>query len=221
VIRRILCVVLLGVSTAACDEDALRLAREARGVLVTYEKELGRKIAAEQRAYDRQSQVMAVAHREQLASGLEQERIERARTLSLDLVENQTRVTRWREPLRAYAAADYGVQRELLLQDLGSEMNFVARIQALEIDKQKIRAVATALDALSEKISFTDQVKAFAEFAQEVKTDFEKQVCDSLARQLEEASASVKAAAGNEPELKKAKAAEAAVNALLQEKTCQ
>jgi hypothetical protein len=216
-----LCIVLLAPLTAACDEDALRLAREARGVLATYEKELGRKIAAEQRAYERQSQVMSVAHREQLASGLEQERIERARTLSLDLVENQTRVTRWREPLRAYAAADYGVQRELLLQDLGSEMGFVSRIQALEIDKQKVRAVGTALDALSEKISFTDQVKAFAEFAEDVKTGFEKQVCDSLAAQLQEASAAAKAAAGNEPELKKATAAEAAVKALRQEKACQ
>jgi hypothetical protein len=147
--------------------------------------------------------------------------MERARTLSLDLVENDTRVTRWREPLRAYANADYLVQRELFMQDLGSEMGFVARIQALQIDKQKIRALVTALGALSEKISFTDQVKAFAAFAEEVKTDFDKQVCDSLAAQLKEATAAVKAAAGNEAELKKAAASETAIKALRQEKGCQ
>jgi hypothetical protein len=220
VIRRILCVALLAVSTTACDEDALRLAKEARDVLVTYEKELARKIAAEQRAYAAQSQVMAVAHREQLASNLEQERMERARTLSLDLVENQLRVTRWREPLRAYANADYRVQRELLLADLGSEMGFVARIQALQIDKQKVRALVTALGALSEKIKFTDQVKAFAEFAEATKTDFEKQVCDSLAEQLKEANTAVKTNAGNPAELKKATAAKAAIEALRQEKSC-
>lgn len=219
--RRVLTVVLLAIWSAGCDEDALRLAREAREVLLTYEKELGRKLAAEQRAYGEQSQVMALAHREQLASNLEQERTERARTLALDFVESDARVTRWREPLRAYANADYAVQRALLEQDLGSEMGWVARIQALQVDKQKIRALATALGALSEKASFTDQVQAFAEFADQAKTDFDAQVCTSLAAQAKDAAAAVTAAAGNESALRKAKAQAEAIVALRKDKGCQ
>lgn len=219
--RRALTVVLLAVWSAGCDEDALRLAREAREVLLTYEKELGRKLVAEQRAYGEQSQVMAQAHREQLASSLEQERMERARTLALDFVESNVRVTRWREPLRAYANSDYTIQRALLLQDLGSEMGWVARIQALQVDKQKIRALATALGALSEKASFTDQVRAFAEFAEQVKTDFDTQVCTSLAMQAKEAATALKAAAGNDAALRKAKTQEEAIAALRKEKGCE
>lgn len=219
--RRILTVVLLAVWSAGCDEDALRLAREAREVLLTYEKALGRKLAAEQRAYGEQSQVMAMAHREQLHSNLEQERMERARTLALDFVESNVRVTRWRAPLRAYANADYAVQRALLVQDLGSEMGWIARIQALQVDKQKICALATALGALSEKASFTDQVKAFAEFAEQVKTDFDAQVCSSLAAQATEAAAAVTAAAGDDAAVRKARAQAEAVAALRKDKGCQ
>src|SRR5947207_2634683 len=109
--------IALAVLLAGCDANALKMAKDAGAVLDRYQKELDRKLAAEQKAYQRQALIEAEANREQAFSNLEQERVERARGYAADLVENQKRVSKWREQLRDYALVDFTVQRDFLLEN--------------------------------------------------------------------------------------------------------
>lgn len=219
--RRGLPILVLALACTACDEDALRMAREARQILSSYERELEKRIGLETTAYTRQAQVMAQAHREQLLSNLEQERLERARTVALDLIENRRPVTRWREPLRDYAKADYTVQRELLLHGLEGDGQMFARLQALQVDKQKIAALGRALEALTEKTSTVDQLRQLATFASDTKTAFDLRACEALAAQLKEAQAAVAAAGTNAADKKRAEASVAAVTKVRADKGCK
>ncbi len=143
-------------------------------------------------------------------SNLEQERIERSRALALDLIEGKQDVGRWREPIREYAKADYAIQRDILLADMNSQFQFLEKIQALAVDKQKIAALSKALDLLSEKPAMADQLKDLADFAKEAKNDFDKAVCDGLAAQIKYKKTQV-ASASTDVDKKKA---QTALNAL-------
>ena len=201
---------LIALGLTGCDENALRMAKAAHNVLNAYEQELEHKLASEQKAYTQQSQIEAEAGREQMYSNLEQERIERSRALALDLIEGKQDVGRWREPIREYAKAEYAIQRDILLADLNSQFQFLEKIQALAVDKQKIAALSKTLDLLSEKPAMADQLKDLADFAKEAKNDFDKAVCDGLAAQIKDKKTQV-ATASTDVDKKKA---QTALNAL-------
>jgi hypothetical protein len=210
---------VLALALAGCDENALRMAGEARNVLGAYERELERKLASEQKAYTQQVQIEAQAVREQTYASLEQERIERARTLALDLIGGRD-VTRWRDPIRDYAKADFAIQREALLADMNAQSQFLEKIQALAVDKQKVAALAKAFAALSEKPGLADQLKGLADFAKESKDDFDKAVCDGLAAQVKEKQAQVDNPATSPENKKKAQTALDALKETQKTKEC-
>jgi len=197
---------LIALGLTGCDENALRIAKEAHNVLSAYEQELEHKLASEQKAYTQQAQIEAEAGREQMYSNLEQERIERSRTLALDLIEGKQDVGRWREPIREYAKADYAIQRDILLADMNSQFQFLEKIQALAVDKQKIAALSKAFDLLSEKPALADQLKDLTNFAKEAKDDFDKAVCNGLAAQIKDKEMQV-ANASTDADKKKAQTA--------------
>lgn len=182
---------------AGCDENALRMAKEAHGILNSYELQLERKLDSEQKAYTQQAQIEAEAAREQMYSNLDQERIERSRSLALDIIEGKQDLGRWREPIRDYAKVDYAIQRDILLADMNSQSQFLEKIQALAIDKQKITALSKAFDLLSAKPSLANQLKDLTDFAKESKNDFDKAVCGGLAAQVKDKETQVANAATN------------------------
>ena len=203
---RLLIISLTALVFTGCDENALRMAKEARNVLNAYERELEHKLASEQQAYTRQAQIEAEAAREQTYSNLEQERIERSRSLALDLMDGTLAVSRWREPIREYAKADFAIQRDMLLAGMDSESRYLEKIQALSIDKQKIAALSHVFGTLAEKPALADQLKGLSDFAKETKTDFDKAVCDGLAAQIKDKEAEVESAT-TDPDRKKAQTA--------------
>ena len=209
------CLLLTG-----CDERALQMAKDARALLDSYEKELGKKLAAEQTAYQLQAQVEARAQREQAFANLEQERIERSRAMSLDFLDGKRAVARWQEPVRDYARKDYEIQRGFLLEDMNGQMQFLARIQTLEVDKQKISALKQAFGALAEKPSLTAQAEQLASFAKETSSEFETQLCSNLTLQLKEKTAEI-ASLTAEADKKRATVALNALKSMKSAKGCQ
>ncbi len=189
-----------------CDERALQMAKEARSILDSYEKELERKLFAEQTAYRRQAQIESDAQRQQAGANLEQERIERSRTMALDFLEGKRNVSRWQEPVREYARKDYEIQRGFLLEEMNGQMQFLARVQALEVDKQKIAALKKAFGALAEKPTLVAQAQELAEFAKETDTEFDKQLCVLVSQHIKEKSAEI-AGLSSEADKKKAQVA--------------
>ncbi len=212
-------ILLFSLAFAACDETALRMARETRDVLDAYERQLRLKVASETKAYLRQAQIEAEAAREQGYSNLEQERIERARGLALDVLDGRKDPRRWRDAVRDYARADYVVQRDLLLAGIDAESRFLEKIQALQIEKEKIAALREAFDALASKPGLTEQLKGLTEFAQQTTDDFHKRVCDSLTGQITAKEAGVKSASTDAAK-KEAQTALDALNDLQKEKAC-
>jgi hypothetical protein len=210
---------IIALGLTACDENALRMAADAKDILSAYEKELEHKLASEQAAYTRQGQIEAEAAREQTFSQLEQERIERARVLALDFIDGVRDVSRWRDPIREYAGVDYRIQRQILLAGMDNDTHYLERIQALTIDKQKIAALSQAFGALAQKPDIVAQAKGLADFAKETKSDFDKAVCDGLAAQVKEKESEVKAAKGD-AEKKKAQAALDALKDTQHTKNC-
>ena len=209
------CLLLTG-----CDERALQMAKDARALLDSYEKELAKKLAAEQNAYRLQAQVEARAQREQAFANLEQERIERSRAMALDFLDGKRAVARWQEPVRDYARKDYEIQRGFLLEDMNGQMQFLARIQTLEVDKQKISALKQAFGALAEKPSLTAQAEQLASFAKETSSEFETQLCSNLTLQLKEKTAEI-ASLTAEADKKKATVALNALKSMKSAKGCQ
>jgi len=218
----------LAASQTSCDEDARRLAKEAARVLGNYQAELQKKLDAEETAYRRQAQIESQAQRDQAFAMLEQERIERSRSMALDYLETSKSPARWREPLRDYAKADYGVQRQLLLEELDTDSRYLEKIQALEVDKQKIAALKRAFEALAAQPEAVKTAAGLAQAGNETITQFDRMVCAGLAAQIqsktaEAAAASKKAdvlaAAGGEAAAAaqaEAKQAKAAVESLKQ-----
>ena len=217
---KLLALFLGSILLTGCDEKALQMAKEARVLLDSYEKELEKKLDAEQAAYRRQAQIQASAQREQAFANLEQERIERSRAMALDFLEGKRNTTRWREPVREYARRDYEIQREFLLEDMDGQMKFLARIQSLELDKQQISALKKAFGALAGKPTLTEQAQQLVSFAKDTNSEFTTQLCDKLAEQVNEKTAEA-AALTSEQDKKKAQVALDALNAMRTSKGCK
>jgi hypothetical protein len=196
------------------------MAKDARALLNSYETELVKKLVAEQTAYQLQAQVEARARREQAFANLEQERIERSRAMALDFLDGKRGVARWQEPVRDYARKDYEIQRGFLLEDMNGQMQFLARIQTLEVDKQKISALKQAFGALAEKPTLTEQAEQLASFAKDTSSEFDKQLCANLASQLKEKTAEI-ASLTIEADKNKANVALNALKAMKSSKGCQ
>jgi hypothetical protein len=185
-----LCVALTG-----CDENARRMAKEASEILHTYEKQLDAKLHAELTAYQKQAQIEAEASRRQAFENLEQERVERSRSIAADLVEKQMRASKWRQALRDYAIVDFSVQREFLLGNLNSESRYLERILELQLDKQKVAALTKAFEALTQETKLTGQAKDLATFGSDAKNQFDKNVCAGLKSELDVQNKALAAAA--------------------------
>jgi hypothetical protein len=176
--------VVVALGSAGCDEKALQMARDARTILEAYEKELELTGAAEERAHQEQARIQEQAEREQVLASLEQERVERSRALALDFLEGESTVARWQEPLRDYTRIDYEIHRGLLLRELDSQLQFLERIQALEVSRQQVAALKKAFGALAEAPKLQDQLAGLGRYAQETRGEFDKKVCASLAEQI-------------------------------------
>jgi hypothetical protein len=217
---RLLIVPLIALTFTACDEKALQMAKDVGKVLSAYQAQLERRIAAEQSAYTQQAQIEAEATREQALSNLEQERLERSRGLALDILSGKQDVARWREPIRDYAKVDYSIQHDFLLADMDAQSQFVQRIQALTLDKQKIAALSKAFGALAEKPGLFDQLKGLGDFAKETSDDFEKAVCGGLAGQVSEKTKLADSTGIGADDKKKAQTAVAALQDTEKTKCC-
>jgi hypothetical protein len=196
------------------------MAKDVGKVLNAYQAQLERRIAAEQSAYTEQAQIEAEAAREQALSNLEQERLERSRGLALDILSGKQEVARWREPVRDYSKVDYSIQRDFLVADLDARSQFVQKIQALTVDKQKIAALGKGFGALAEKPGLFDQLKGLGDVAKETSDDFEKAVCDGLAAEIVEKTKLVNSAGIGAEDKTKAQTAVAALQDIQKSKGC-
>ena len=176
-----LCVLLAPV-LSACDEDARQFALRTAEILRQRSAELTRKIAAEKKAYQDVSSIANESHRALIESSLNNERTARSIALAADYDEGRKPPSRWQTDLVEYAQIDYRLNRDLLAADMGAGAEFMQKLQALEIEQAKIDALAKLLAALAEKPSLAEDLDAITAFAEDTKAEFDKKVCEALAK---------------------------------------
>src|SRR4051794_10711696 len=162
---------------SGCDSDARRLAKEAHSALSEYRKELDRQSDIERRAYRAQSGVEAEAARDQAFSELDQEKIERARSLAADAIEGRWSTSKWRSALREYAEADIKVRRDLLAGESERQVALTSRLAALQLSKDRIDALSKALKDLSENPKLFEEAKSAGDFTKSVMNELDKKAC--------------------------------------------
>lgn len=165
-----------------CDEKAQEFALRTAEILKQRSAELTRKIAAERKAYEQVSTIAAETHRDLIESSLNNERSARTIALAADYDEGRKPPSRWQSELADYAQIEYRLNRDLLAADMNAKGEFMSRLQALEIEQAKVDALAKLLAALAKKPSLADDITAIAAFGEDAKEEFDKKVCEALAK---------------------------------------
>jgi hypothetical protein len=168
--------------SSGCDKKALEFAVKTALLLDQRSEQLSKKIAGETRAYNSAAAVAAESHRDLVDSSLRNERNSRSIALAADYDEGRKPVSRWQSDLAEYGQIDHIRTRELLSADIDAGSLFLQKLQALKIEQDKVEALAKLLSALAEKPTLVQDIAALGTFAAETQTDFDKKVCDALAK---------------------------------------
>jgi hypothetical protein len=173
---------LLAPLVSACDEEAQQFALRTAEILQQRSAEVSRKIAAERKAYQDVSSIAAETQRDLIESSLNNERTARSIALAADYDEGRKPLSRWQTELAEYGQIDYRLNRDLLAADMGASGEFMTKLQALEIEQAKIDALAKLLAALAKKPSLASDLQDIGDFADDFKDEFDKKVCEALAK---------------------------------------
>jgi len=178
----ILLCVLLAPLTSGCDEKAQEFARRTAEILQMRSGELSKKIAAETKAYQDVAAIAAETQRDLIDSALGNERSARSIALAADYDEGRKPPSRWQTDLAEYALMDYRLNRDLLSADVNAGGEFQQKLQALEIEQARIDALAKLLAALAKKPTLAEDIEAIGSFAEDTKKEFDKKICEALAK---------------------------------------
>lgn len=169
-----------------CDEKAQEYAKKLGQVLNSYQAQVNRKINAEQEAYKSLTTFYAHAQDEDLFLNLALERNKRAREMAEGYISGQNAPTtsEIRASLKNYASYDFEQTRVLLENEAEASTRFLANLESLELEGQKVESLSKALEELSKPKKPLKQLKEFVSFATQVDKEMQKLACDDLAKQI-------------------------------------
>jgi hypothetical protein len=178
---------------ASCDQKARDFAKNAKVMLDEYSARIDRQIQAESQYYQRDA-VLEVKHQhENLVNSAKADRAERRSELAAALSEGSKSELRVRGYLGEYAQSEYNSRRDAYTGEVDATRQYLAKLQTLQAEKDRIEALGKLLDGLSKKLSVADEVGAIKQTVGDTKTDFDKLICDNIATRL-------KTATGNDKE---------------------
>src|SRR5260370_30518477 len=80
-------------------------------------------------------------------------------------------------------------RRAVCTGEMASSRKYLANLQTLQADKDRIQALGKLLDGLSsKKLNLTAEIGAATQAVSDTKTDFDKLICDDIAARLKTAS---------------------------------
>jgi hypothetical protein len=188
--RRSTIVVLLFLvlTLTSCDQTARDFAKNVKAMLDEYGARIDRQIRTESQYYQRAA-VLEVKHQhENLLNSMKADRAERGSELAAELNEGSKSALRIRGYLREYAQSEYTSRRDAYAGEVDATRQYLAKLQVLQADKDRIGALGKLLDGLSKKLSLTDEVSAIKQAVGDTKTDFDKLICDDIATKLKAAT---------------------------------
>ena len=185
--RLIILALITGVlSLSGCDnEDARKYANELAGVLKTYEVEVNKKIAAEQKSYKELAANYAYAREVEVLTNLGNERLKRSETVAEELLADEKLTTADIHSLVAdYAHLEFESTRKMFEQESDGQAEFLASLESLELQSQNLTALRKALEAMAKSKGKIKQLKEFGASAKQFKAKFDELQCEDVAEQI-------------------------------------
>jgi hypothetical protein len=168
--------------TACDDRDAQNYAKELIGVLDSYQTQVSEKVKAERNSYKELAAIYAKGSSRVAESALKQERRERSRKLTTDMIRSEYPPTSSDilTSLKEYGEQDFDSTRKLIELESDAQAQFLGDIEALEFDVETIAALRESLKDLAKPKGKLKQLRDVAVFVKESKTAFENLTCHDL-----------------------------------------
>lgn len=151
--------------TACGDKEARDYAGKLVPVLDGYQEQLTLKIKEEKKSYERLANTYVDARKDDVLIRLLSQRTNRAMDAGDAVVADGKAPNRsdLMKVLQDYAKEDFGMTRSLFQEGMNSRSRYLADIEDLEIELQKIKLLKEALMQLAKPDSDVKQLKAAAE----------------------------------------------------------
>jgi hypothetical protein len=186
--RTAIILIPLTLALSSCDQNARDFAKNAKAILDDYAARVDRQIQIEAQYYQRDA-VIEVRHRhENLVNSAKADRGERNSDLAVELEAGSKSPLRIRSYLREYAQSEYTGRRTAYTTEVDATRVYLAKLQLLQADKDRIQALGKLLEGLSKKLGLAAEVSAVTQTVSDTKSDFDKLICDDIAMKLRTAT---------------------------------
>jgi hypothetical protein len=155
-----------------------------RALLADYQTAISTQIGVTNKGYASVAQTAEQGHRDEIETGLMNERNQRSDILADDFIHGTKPTWHWKEYLLEYAASDFQANRELLELESTDGSRFLQGLQNLQAEFSKVQALDQLLAGLNEKQNLVDHLKELGDYAQQTKTQFDTLVCAGLKKDL-------------------------------------
>lgn len=176
-----------------CDQAARDFAKSAKAMLDEYAARIDSQILTESQYYQRAAVLDAGQQHQNLLNSLTADRGEKGSDLAAEIQQSAQTAAAVRSYLREFAESEFSERRDAYVQQADSTRQFLANLQTLQAAKDRVEALDKLLDALANKPGLIDQAKAIQQTVSDTKTDFDKLICDDIAKKLMTATGSDKA----------------------------
>jgi outer membrane murein-binding lipoprotein Lpp len=196
-ILKALLAIVVAVSLSGCgDKDAREYAARLIPVLNSYQEQLSQKIKAEQESYTELAKAFEEARKEDVKTRLMAERNRRSEELGekISTAKEPPTLSQIFASLQDYAKSDFETTQSLLEESLDARSKYLADLESLEVELQKVKLLKEALKELAKSKSDFKQFKQAADFALKTDEGITKLLCADLKKQLDQLKAEKEAA---------------------------
>jgi DNA repair exonuclease SbcCD ATPase subunit len=171
--------------TGCDDQDARDYANELVGVLKTYQVEVNKKIVAEKKSYKDLAGTYAYARDVDLLTGLTNERLNRADSLTDALIGGEKFTpSDMHKSLLDYATHDFEATRDAFERESDGQAEYLASLESLNLQTENIAQLTKALEALAKPKGSLKKLKELKTAAEEFKTRFDELQCEELGAEI-------------------------------------
>ena len=183
-------VLLLALSGCAGVHNAEQYAGSLRGVLASYQKEVARKVKAEQDAYNSLAPIYDSVDVSQKLNTLSLERLERASALTDDIMAlrdagKQLTMSELRVLLRDYGTMDFSMTRDMLAREMNAAGQRLAALEAFSAQIEQAQTLDSVLKDLSQPRSKLTNLKGLATYAESAKNCLDEKRCAALKTEVD------------------------------------
>jgi len=182
---------MIVVSSACSDKEAQDYAAKLIPVLDSYQEQLSLKIKTEKDFYEDLASTFEEARVDDIKIRLTAERSIRSKALAEDIFDDDKppKLSTILDALQDYAKHDFETTRTMLDEQMDSRSKYLADLEGLEIDLQKIKTLKESLLDLSKSKSALKRFKDTGEFLSQSEEGVNTLLCADFKKTLEDLTA--------------------------------